>query len=151
MRVRPGCVVALDYVLRLDDGAVIDASSPEAPLTIVHGEGQVLPGLEQALEGLAPGDTRELVLPPGEGFGHVDASAVEEVPRAAFPDDAQLEPGRELVLEGPGGESVRFVITAVDGDRVLVDLRHPLAGRTLHLEVTVREVRAAEPLDAPPA
>jgi FKBP-type peptidyl-prolyl cis-trans isomerase SlyD len=149
MRIGPGSTVAFDYVLRLDDGAVLDASSPEAPLTIVFGEGQVLPGLERALAGLAPGDRREVVLAPGEAFGDLDPRAVEVVPRSAFPEDVELAPGRELVLEGPGGETVRFGVTAVEGDHVLVDLNHPLAGRTLRLEVTVREVRAADPLDAP--
>ena len=98
--------MGLDYVLRLDDGQVVDASSPEAPLVYVHGEGQILPRLEHALEGLREGDRRELLLDPGEGVRARGRRArIEELPRAAFPADAELAPGQEVVLEGPDGET----------------------------------------------
>jgi FKBP-type peptidyl-prolyl cis-trans isomerase SlyD len=147
MRIREGCLVGLDYVLRLDDGQVVDASSPEAPLVYVHGEGQILARLEHALEGLREGDRRELLLDPGEGVGEGPQRAIEELPRAAFPASAELAPGQEVVLEGPDGEKLPLVVVAVDGNRVAVDLS--LAGRRLRLEVTVREVRAPPEAEAP--
>jgi FKBP-type peptidyl-prolyl cis-trans isomerase SlyD len=140
MRIRPGCLVGLDYVLRLDDGQVVDASSPEAPLLYVHGEGQILARLEQALDGLRVGERRELLLDPDEGFGEGPPRAIEELPRAAFPAGTELTPGEEVVLQGPGGEKLPLRIVAVEGNRVAVDVS--LTGRRLRLDVTVREVRA---------
>jgi FKBP-type peptidyl-prolyl cis-trans isomerase SlyD len=141
MRIESGCEVGLDYVMRLEDGRVLDASSPEAPFRYVHGQGQIFRGLERALEGLAEGDSREIVLRPEEAFGARDSAGIEVVPRRAFPDDVELDRGQELLLQGPDGETIPFSIVEVQGEEVVVDLNHPLAGKTLRFEVTVREVR----------
>ena len=144
MRIEPGCVVGIEYVMKLDDGQVLDASSPDAPLTYVHGEGQLLPGLERALTGLERGDRREIVLSPHEAFGERDPAGVDTVPRAAFPDDVELTDGQELMLEGPEGDAIPFSVLGVDGEDVIVDLNHPLAGKTLRVTVVVRDVREGD-------
>ncbi|HET7754574.1 MAG TPA: peptidylprolyl isomerase [Anaeromyxobacteraceae bacterium] len=143
MRIEAGCQVGLDYVMRLDDGRILDASSPGAPLTYMHGEGQIFHGLERALEGLQVGDRREVVLRPEEAFGPRDPAGIDTVPRSAFPDDVELDRGQELMLQAPDGDMIPFSIVEVRDDDVIVDLNHPLAGKTLRFEVTVREVRRA--------
>lgn len=143
MKIEKGSVVAIDYSLHLGDGKVIDASAPDDPLTYLHGEGQIVPGLEQALVGLAPGDARQVVVSPEEGYGPHDPQAVQEVPRTAFPKEIRPEVGMELMAQGPGGEPVPFVVRDVKLETVVVDMNHPLAGKTLHFDVTIREIRAA--------
>jgi FKBP-type peptidyl-prolyl cis-trans isomerase SlyD len=143
MNVGKGSVVSVDYKLHLGDGKVVDASAPDSPLSYIHGEGQIVPGLEAALEGLAPGDSKQVVVPPEDGYGVHDARGIQEVPRSAFPSGVEPQAGMELMAEGPQGQTVPFVIREVKPETVLIDLNHPLAGRTLHFAVTVRDVRVA--------
>lgn len=147
MRIEAGCDVGLEYVMKLEDGRVLDASSPEAPLRYVHGEGQIFRGLERALEGLEEGDHREIVLRPEEAFGPRDPAGIDVVPRSAFPDDVELARGQELLLQAPDGDTIPFSILEVKGDEVIVDLNHPLAGKTLVFDVTVRHVSAPSDVD----
>ncbi len=141
MKVGKGSIVSIDYELHFGDGKVIDASEPDSPLSFLHGEGQVLPGLERALEGLSPGDAQTVVIEPADGYGPHDPRGLKTVPRNAFP--AELEAGMSMVAQGPGGESVPFVVHEVRSEDVTIDLNHPLAGKTLHFAVKVRDVRAA--------
>jgi FKBP-type peptidyl-prolyl cis-trans isomerase SlyD len=141
MKIANGTVVSIDYRLHLGDGKVIDASEPGEPLTYLHGEGQIVPGLERELEGLDVGDARQVVVPPADGYGQRNPQGMQKVERKAFPPDVELAPGLELSAVGPDGEVVPFVVHEVKGDTVVVDLNHPLAGKTLHFDVTVREVR----------
>ncbi len=143
MKIEKGNVVGIDYSLHLGDGQVVDRSDPGDPLTYLHGEGQIVPGLESALEGLAVGDSRQVVVAPADGYGEHDPRGVQEVPRTAFPTDFKPEVGMELTAQGPQGEPVPFSIREVKLESVVIDLNHPLAGKTLHFDVTVREVRPA--------
>jgi len=143
MKIANGSVVGIDYSLHLGDGNVVDSSAPGDPLTYLHGEGQIVPGLESALEGLDIGDRKQVVVSPAEGYGEHDAHGIQEVPKGAFPPDFEPKAGTELTAEGPQGEPVPFVIREVRPETILIDLNHPLAGKTLHFDVTVREVRAA--------
>jgi FKBP-type peptidyl-prolyl cis-trans isomerase SlyD len=143
MKIGKGSVVNLDYSLHLGDGEVVDRSEPGDPLLYLHGEGQIVPGLEDALAGMGAGDRKQVVVAPDQGYGPHDPSGVQQVPRTAFPDGFEPEVGMELTAEGPNGEPVPFSIRAVAADSITIDLNHPLAGKTLHFDVTVREVRAA--------
>ncbi len=143
MKIGSGSVVGIDYSLHLGDGKVIDASEAAEPLTYLHGEGQIVPGLESALEGLSVGDHKQVVVAPAEGYGEHDPNGVQEVPRNAFPPTFEPETGMELTAEGPNGEPVPFCVREVRPETIVIDLNHPLAGKTLHFDVTVREVRTA--------
>ncbi len=143
MKIAIGHVVGIDYSLHLGDGRVVDASAPGDPLTYLHGEGQIVSGLENALEGLTVGDRKQVVVGPSEGYGEHDPRGVQEVPRGAFPQGFDPQVGMELTAEGPSGEPVPFAIREVRLQSVVIDLNHPLAGKTLHFDVTVREVRTA--------
>ena len=142
MKISNGQVVGIDYSLHLGDGEVVDASSPGEPLTYLHGEGQIVPGLESALEGLDVGERKQVVVSPSDGYGEHDPRGIQEVPRTAFPPGFEPKVGMELTAEGPQGEPVPFVVREVKLEAVVIDLNHPLAGKTLHFDVTVREVRA---------
>ncbi len=143
MKVAKGSVVGIDYRLHLGDGVMVDESAPGDPLTYLHGEGQIVPGLERALEGMEVGESRQVVVDPAEGYGERDPEAVQTVPRSAFPGDMEPEPGMHLTARGSQGEPVPFTVAEVRPEEVVVDLNHPLAGKRLHFDVTVREVRKA--------
>jgi FKBP-type peptidyl-prolyl cis-trans isomerase SlyD len=147
MKVGKGSVVSLQYKLHLGDGVVIDASEPGEPMSYIHGESHIVPGLERELEGLEVGATRQVTVVPAEGYGDRDLQALQKVPLTAFPEGFEPKAGQELVAQGPDGEPLPFVVQGVEkslqGDVVLVDFNHPLAGKTLHFDVTVAEVRAA--------
>ena len=143
MKISKDCVVGLEYKLHLGDGEVVDESAPGEPLAYLHGNGQIVPGLEKELEGLTVGDSRQVVVSPANGYGEHDPRGMQQVPRSAFPEGANIEEGETFGAEGPDGSHVPVTIREVKGDTVTIDLNHPLAGKTLHFDVTVREVRAA--------
>lgn len=143
MKITIGTVVAVDYTLHLGDGKVVDQSAPGEPLHYLHGGGQIVPGLEKELEGLSAGDSRQVVVTPKEGYGTHDPRGVQEVPKSAFPDGQAVEAGMQFVAQGEDGEHVPVSIREVKGDKVVIDMNHPLAGKTLHFAITVREVREA--------
>ena len=142
MKIADGTVVSLDYRLHLGDDVTVDASEPGQPLLYIQGEGSIVPGLERALAGLEAGATQKVVVAPAEGYGEHDPRGLQEVQREAF-GPTLPDVGDERVARGPQGETVPFVVREIRDETVVVDLNHPLAGRTLHFEVTVVEVRAA--------
>ena len=113
MKISNGNVVGIDYSLHLGDGEVVDASAPGEPLTYLHGEGQIVPGLESALEGLDVGERKQVVVAPSDGYGEHDPRGIQEVPKTAFPAGFDPKAGMELTAEGPRGEPVPFVIREV--------------------------------------
>ncbi len=143
MRIEKGRVVDIDYSLHLGDGEIVDRSEPGEPLTYLHGEGEIVPGLESALEGLEAGQQKQVVVPPDDGYGPRDPERVQKVPRKAFPAGFVPEVGMELSAQGPEGEEIPFVVQQVEPEIVTIDLNHPLAGKTLHFDITIREVRQA--------
>jgi FKBP-type peptidyl-prolyl cis-trans isomerase SlyD len=147
MKIGKGSVVSLQYKLDLGDGVVFDASEPGDPLVYIHGESQIVPGLERELLGLEAGAARQVTVSPEDGYGEVDLSAVQRVPRQAFPEGFEPTEGQALVAQGPDGQPLPFTVKAVEksleGEVVVVDFNHPLAGKTLHFDVTVVEVREA--------
>jgi len=135
-------VVALEYTLKDDSGKLIDSTGEGEPLQYIHGTGDMLPGLEKALDGKDSGDTIRVTLPPADAYGHCDEDLVIKVERSQFEHPDQLEIGTRIHLLTPEG-SYDAAIKAVDGDEVTLDANHPLAGVTLEFEVKIFEVRDA--------
>jgi len=135
-------VVTLHYILRDEQGAVIDSSSGRVPLSYLHGKGNIIPGLEQALAGKTAGDKLDVTVAPEQGYGRRDDRLVQIVPRNRFGEVSDLKPGMQVRTNSPQG--ARFVtVVGVDRDFVTVDGNHPLAGRTLNFSVEIAEVRKA--------
>lgn len=143
--IQPNARVVLEYTLKDDDGEVLDTSDMEdgEPIVYVHGYGMLVPGLEAALEGLKVGTEKQIVVEPAEGFGDHDEDLVLEVDRGDFPDPKKVTEGDEFIAESPDGDELAMRVIEVKDDTVVVDANHPLAGRTLHYAVKVREIRAA--------
>jgi FKBP-type peptidyl-prolyl cis-trans isomerase SlyD len=139
-----GQVVIMQYTLRGDDGEVLDASTPDDPMAYLHGAENIVPGLESALAGKAVGFKGKVVVAPEDGYGERDEDDEPDViPRKAFPPDMEIEPGMTFMAEGPDNEHAPIWVVAVDGDKIMVDSQHPLAGKTLHFEVEILGIRPA--------
>ena len=143
MEITKDRVVSIEYKLHLGDGKLIDESDPGDPLVYLHGYEEIVPGLENALAGKKAGDSLKVQVKPEDGYGEYDPDGVEEVPREEFPPDMELEEGGVVTATDEDGDDVEFLVKKLNEKTVVVDFNHPLAGKTLHFEVTVREVRAA--------
>jgi FKBP-type peptidyl-prolyl cis-trans isomerase SlyD len=135
-------VVSLSYTLRDDDGEVIDQSEDGSPLLYLHGAQNIVPGLEEQLEGVAEGESVNATVSPEKGYGPRIGES-QEVPRNLFPADAELVAGMQVVAHDDEGRQIPFFITGITEDTITVDPNHPLAGETLHFEVTVDSLRDA--------
>lgn len=121
---------------------VIDSSEGGDPMTYLHGAQNIIPGLEQALEGKAVGDELEVVIEAADAYGEHSADRVQQVPLSAFQDMDQVEAGMMVTAQTEHGQ-VNLLVTEVEGDQVTVDANHPLAGKSLKFNVTVEDVREA--------
>lgn len=143
MQIAKDSVVSIEYRLHLGDGKIIDESEPGDPLVYLHGYEEIVPGLEKALEGKKAGESLKVEVAPQDGYGEYDPDQVEEVPREDFPPDMELEAGGIVSATDEDGDDVEFLVKEVRPKTVVIDFNDPMAGKTLHFEVTVREVRAA--------
>ncbi|MEX0715049.1 MAG: peptidylprolyl isomerase [Planctomycetaceae bacterium] len=135
-------VVLIDYTLTDDAGNVLDRSDEGEPLAYLHGAENIIPGLEQALEGKSAGDALQVSLAAGDAYGDHDPQLVQAVPRAQFPRDMEPEVGDQLQAETPDGPRIVTVVK-VETEAVTIDANHPLAGVPLNFDVKVVEVRDA--------
>jgi FKBP-type peptidyl-prolyl cis-trans isomerase SlyD len=143
--VQNGVIVSLDYVLKLDNGEVVDQSPDGDPLVYLHGAQNIIPGLENALTGMAVNESKTVNVKPEDGYGDYDPEGTEVVERAFFGDDVELSPGVVLTLRDVEGNIFDAVVTELDDANVTLDFNHPLAGETLHFAVKVVELRDATP------
>jgi len=142
MQITPGSVVVFDYTLTDDDKDIIDSSVGSEPLAYIQGEGQIVPGLEKAMEGKKAGDSFKISLPPEDGYGVHDPENISVVPADQIEGGEELEEGMQLHTEGEFGEQT-VIITKIVGNEVTIDGNHPLAGMTLHFDINIRDVRPA--------
>lgn len=142
MQIEKNRVVLVHYTLRDEQGQVLDSSNGRGPLSYLHGKGNIIPGLEQALAGKAAGEKLDVTVPPEQGYGRRDDRLVQIIPRSKFAGGSELTPGMQV--RATGSQGARMVtIVRVERDFVTIDANHPLAGRTLHFSVEVAEVRKA--------
>ncbi len=142
MQIAKDKVVAIDYTLKDDDGSVLDTSEGKEPLAYLHGSGNIIPGLEKALEGKAQGDEVNVQVPPEEAYGERRDDLQQVVPRNMFQGVDELQVGMQFQAQSEAGEQI-VTIAAIEGDDVTVDANHPMAGVPLNFEVKVVEVREA--------
>ena len=121
---------------------VIDSSKDAEPLVYLHGAQNIIPGLEQAMEGKSVGDEFEVTIEAADAYGEYSEDRVQQVPISAFEDMVKIEPGVMVSAQTAQGE-IELMITEVNGDQVTVDANHPLAGRSLTFQVTVEMIRDA--------
>lgn len=136
--IEKGKKVTIHYKL-LVDGHLIDSSDKSGPLKYEHGSGQIIPGLEKALEGLGSGDHKEVRIDAEDGYGKINPEAVIEIRKNQI-QEKDVQVGAYLIGKSSGGRELQGVVTEIRDENVIVDFNHPLAGKDLLFEVEVLEV-----------
>lgn len=131
--IEPGKAVEIEYTMSLDDDTVVTSNVGAEPIQYVHGEGQLFPRLEEALAGMRVDEERSVTLEAEDAYGLSDPDAIFEVPKESVPEDAR-EVGAVLIVEGVDWP---VLVDSVTEDGVVLDVNHPLAGKTLRFDVRV--------------
>jgi FKBP-type peptidyl-prolyl cis-trans isomerase 2 len=137
-----GSKVSLEYSLTLEDGEAIDGNTGagQEPLVYTQGNSEILPALEAELDGLAQGDQKQVTLQPDQAYGEVDPAAFQEVPLEQIPEDARRQ-GQLLVMQDQQGNRQQIRVSEIREESAVLDLNHPLAGKTLHFDVKIVDVQ----------
>lgn len=135
-------VVVMDYSLTVD-GEVVDSSEENGPISFLQGHGNIIPGLERELAGMKIGDRKKVTVSPADGYGELDPESFVDVPRAEFPAEIPLELGTEIQVAMDDGSEDIAIISDIKPDKIQLDFNHPLAGKTLHFDVTITDLREA--------
>lgn len=143
-RAEKGDTVTVHYTGKLDDGTVFDSSHDGDPLEVTLGEGLVIPGFENAVLGMAPGDIRTAKIPFAEGYGPHQKEMLIEVGRDQLEPGMNPQVGESLRSQNPEGGELVVVVTSVSEASITVDANHPLAGKDLTFEITLVEILAVQ-------
>lgn len=142
MQIAADKVVVIHYTLKNDAGEVLDSSSGGDPLSYIQGNGSIIPGLEEALEGKTTGDKLQVAIAAEKAYGAHDPQLIQQVPKRAFQGVGNVQAGMRFTAQTEHGPR-QVVVTRVVGDMVTVDGNHPLAGQNLNFDVEIAEVRDA--------
>ncbi len=137
---KAGDTVRVHYTGKLDDGTQFDSSEGRDPLEFALGAGEVIPGFDQAVEGMAVGENKSVRIDSDNAYGPRDDQLVREVPKNVLPDDMQLSVGMPLQAQDPNGDVLQLVVTAVADQSITVDANHPLAGEALNFDIELVEI-----------
>lgn len=142
--VSTGNAVSLEYTLTLDDQSVLESNVGKEPMTYTQGAHEIVPGLETAMEGLKKGEHKHVVVSPADGYGPIDPHAIREVKKELIPAAAQ-KVGTQLQGQAADGSTAFPIVKEIKEETVVLDFNHPLAGKTLHFDVTVLAITAGQP------
>ena len=137
-----GKQVSLEYTLTLEDKSQVDSNVGKDPLVFTQGAHEIIPGLEKKLSGLKVGDSKQIEVSPEEGYGPVDPQRKQEVEATKIPEDAR-KVGAKLTGRGPDGRMVFAQVKEINGETVVLDLNHPLAGKKLFFDIKVLKIEDA--------
>jgi len=137
--------VLIHYRVGLSNGEAIDLSPDKEPLEVILGVGRYLPGIENAVVGMEPGEKKTLTVPAAEAYGERMDDMIQEIGRELFPENLVPEVGQVFHMGDPQRGGMLLTVVAVDGDRVVVDANHPLAGEDLVVDVALMEILPPDP------
>lgn len=138
--VASGKKISLEYSLALEEEEIITSNAGGEPLVYEHGKQEIIPGLEQALEGMKIGDQKQITLRPEEAYGPVIGEAIIEVDAEKLPQESRMA-GALVRLDMPDGQALEGQVTKVNHAKATVDFNHPLAGKTLHFDIKVVDIQ----------
>lgn len=135
-----GTIVTIHFALKFEDGEVIDSNFDGDPPSFTFGDGSLLPGFEEVLVGLKPGDHEQFTVPPEKAFGQPNPSNIQSVSRESFDPEIALEEGLVVSFADAAGGELPGVVRAIEDNQVTVDFNHPLAGRAIVFDVKIIDV-----------
>ncbi len=144
MTIVKNSIATLHYTLKDDAGEILDIADENNPFLYMHGVGGMIPGLEKALENGSAGDHIVVSVPPAEAYGERNPNLTQDVPREMFSevDDEEMVVGAQFQAQTDQGVEI-ITVAAIEGDTIKIDGNHPMAGETLHFDVTILDVRDA--------
>ena len=140
MQITKNATVSIHYTLKNDDDVILDTSEGRDPLAFEYGVGQIIPGLEAALEGKVAGDSISVRIDPKDGYGEKNEAMIQTIPREHMPDGVELQVGMQLQAQTPDGQAQLVTIVGLTNTDVTLDGNHPLAGVALNFAVEVVDV-----------
>ena len=138
--VKDGMMISLDYTLKGTDGKVIETSKGREPLKYIHGQKMMIPGLEKELTGMKVGGEKHVTVKPEDAYGAISSKAYQEVPKEKIPVNG-LKVGAILAAKSPEGRVIPMRIHEIKEKTVVMDMNHPLAGKTLVFDVKVVDIQ----------
>jgi peptidylprolyl isomerase len=132
--------VRVHYTGKLEDGTVFDSSRERDPLEFTIGEERLIPGFEQAVVGMQPGETKVENVAAGEAYGPFRDELVQELSRKDFPEDITISQGQRFEARTASGQPLMLTVVDVADEKVTVDANHPLAGKDLVFEIELVEI-----------
>ena len=132
---KSGDTVKVHYTGKLNDGTVFDSSVEREPLEVTIGAGQVIPGFEKGIIGMAPGETKSISIGKDEAYGEHRQELTMEVNKSDFPESITPEIGQMLQMKNPNGDLIRVVVSEIKDETVTIDANHPLAGKDLTFDL----------------
>ncbi|PQO23216.1 peptidylprolyl isomerase [Rhodobacteraceae bacterium WD3A24] len=138
-QVKAGDTVKIHYKGTLSDGSVFDSSEGRDPLEFTVGSGEIIPGLDTALEGMEVGEEKTVEIAADEAYGQHDPNGRQEIPRSQIPEDIPLDIGTALQMQLPDGRAMPVTVAEVSEETVVLDANHPLAGKDLTFKVEMVE------------
>ena len=142
--VKDGMMVSLDYTLKGTDGKVMETSKGREPLKYIHGQKMMIPGLERELTGMKVGGQKNVTVKPEDAYGKINPNAVQEIPKEKIPPNA-LKVGAVLAASSPQGMVVPMTVRQIKEKTVVMDMNHPMAGKTLVFDIKVVDIQPAPP------
>ena len=132
---KSGDTVKVHYTGKLEDGTVFDSSRERDPITFTLGSGNVIPGFDQGVQGMQPGESKTLKIPPTDAYGERQDKLVVDVPSNRFPEEIDPKVGEQYQMQQSDGRTVNVTVTEMKDEMVTLDANHPLAGKTLIFDV----------------
>ena len=148
--VKDGMLVSMDYTLKGTDGKVIDTNKGREPLKYVHGQKMMIPGLERELTGMKVGGEKNVTVKPEDAYGPINKNAFQEIPKEKLPPNG-LKVGAVLAAKSPEGQVVPMRVHEIKDSTVVMDMNHPMAGKTLVFNVKIVDIQPAPPPPPPTA
>jgi len=148
--VKDGMMISMEYTLKSPDGKVIESSKGRDPLKYIHGQRMMIPGLEKELTGMKVGGEKHVTVKPEDAYGPMNAKAFEEVPKEKLPPEG-LKVGAMLAAKTPDGRVVPMRVHEIKEKTVVMDMNHPMAGKTLVFDVKIVDIQNPPPPPTPPA
>jgi len=137
---KSGDTVRIHYTGTLDDGTRFDSSDGRDPLEFALGGGQVIPGFDSAVDGMAVGENKSVTIPPDQAYGERHEQLVQEIPKTALPEEMEPAVGMQLQSQSPDGQVMNLFVTEVADETITVDANHPLAGQALTFAIELVEI-----------
>lgn len=140
MKVAQNSRIKLHYICKSARGKILESTTGEGPVEFTVGDGQMIPGIEKAVEGMSEGETQSLVLEAAEAYGELNEDLLQEVQKSDFPEGTTFRKGMMFGSENENGEEMVLRIHKVNQETVILDANHPYAGKKLQFDIQVTEI-----------